>query len=64
MALVWGVYPVLVGNFTTIEEMIEMITTASTQHGLARRGDTVVIIAGVPFGFGGQTNLIKIHVIE
>jgi len=64
MALVWGVMPLLVPQFSTIDEMMSVITRTTYQEGLARRGDTLIIIAGVPFGIGGQTNLLKIHTIE
>lgn len=64
MALVWGVLPMLVEEFSTIDEMIDVITRTTTREGLVHIGDTVVIIAGVPFGVGGQTNLLKIHQIE
>lgn len=64
MALVWGVYPLLVPQFSTIDEMIEVITTTAYKEQLVRRGDTLIIIAGVPFGVAGQTNLLKIHTVE
>ena len=63
MALVWGVIPLLVEEFTTIDEMISIIVRAAHDRNLVRRGDRLVIIAGVPFGIGGQTNLIKIHTV-
>jgi pyruvate kinase len=61
MSLVWGVTPLLVPEFHTIDEMLTTISRAAHQAGLVRRDDVVIIIAGVPFGIGGQTNLLKIH---
>lgn len=61
MALVWGVIPLLVTEFTTIDEMISITVRAAHDAGLVHRGDTLVIIAGVPFGIAGQTNLLKVH---
>ena len=61
MALVWGVYPILVDEFGTIDEMIHITVRAAYNKGLVNRGDSVVIIAGVPFSISGQTNLIKVH---
>ncbi len=63
MALVWGVTPLLVEEFTTIDEMISIIIRAAHDKGYVERGDRLVIIAGVPFGIDGRTNLIKIHVV-
>ena len=64
MALVWGVLPIHVPDFSTIDEMLERITAVGIEQSLVRRGDTLVIIAGVPFGVGGQTNLLKVHTVE
>lgn len=61
MALVWGVLPLLVPEFSTIDEMLSVIVRAAHDAGLVRRGDVLVIIAGVPFGVAGQTNLLKVH---
>lgn len=61
MALVWGVHPVLVTEFTTVDEMIGVTIRAAHDAKLIHRGDVVVIIAGVPFGVAGQTNLLKVH---
>lgn len=63
MALVWGVIPLLVQEFSTIDEMISITIRAAHDKGLVHRGDKLVIIAGVPFGIAGQTNLLKIHTV-
>jgi pyruvate kinase len=61
MALVWGVLPIMVPMFDTIDEMISVVVRAAHQTNLVARGDSLVIIAGVPFGTSGQTNFLKIH---
>lgn len=61
MALVWGVLPLLVPDFSTIDEMITVIVRAAHSAELVHRGDVLIIIAGVPFGVAGQTNLLKVH---
>lgn len=61
MALVWGVLPLLVSEFGTIDEMIGITIRAAHDAKLVHRGDVVVIIAGVPFGVAGQTNMLKVH---
>jgi pyruvate kinase len=61
MALVWGVLPLIVPEFSTIDDMIGITIRAAHDASLIHRGDIVVIIAGVPFGVGGQTNLMKVH---
>jgi pyruvate kinase len=61
LALVWGVLPIIVPEFNTIDEMIGITIRAAHDAELIHRGDVVVIIAGVPFGVAGQTNLMKVH---
>lgn len=63
MALVWGVTPLQIQEFATIDEMISIIVRTAHEKRLVKRGDRLVIIAGVPFGIDGQTNLIKIHTV-
>ncbi len=60
LILCWGVHPVLVEQFSTTDEMIARAKEAALSSGLARRGDMVIITAGVPVvGSSGTTNLIK-----
>lgn len=63
MALTWGVYPLMVPEFSTIDEMIGTVVRAAHNARLVQQGDPIVIIAGVPFGIGGQTNFLKIHTV-
>ncbi|NWF68649.1 MAG: pyruvate kinase [Chloroflexi bacterium] len=63
MALVWGVVPILIEQFNTIDDMIDIVVKAAHHQQLVQRGDVIIIIAGVPFGVGGQTNFLKIHIV-
>jgi pyruvate kinase len=63
MALVWGVLPLLIPEFHTIDEMISSVVRTAQEEELVETGDSLVIIAGVPFGAGGQTNFLKIHTV-
>ncbi len=63
MALVWGVIPMMTPQFNTIDEMIGTVVRTANNSGLVERGDSLVIIAGVPFGIGGQTNFLKLHIV-
>jgi pyruvate kinase len=63
MALIWGVLPLVIPEFHSIDEMIATVVGAAQDAQLVSRGDTLVLIAGVPFGIGGQTNFLKIHTV-
>lgn len=64
MALVWGVTPVMIPEFSTIDEMIGLIEKTAKGRGYVVSGDSLIIIAGMPFGVGGQTNFMKVHLVE
>lgn len=64
MALVWGVLPILIPNFSNTDDMLDVVSQYMVQEGYAQRGDTVIVIAGVPFGAINQTNFLKIHTID
>ena len=61
MALTWGVLPLLIPQFNNMDEMTNVVVRTAYDAKLVERGDSLVIIAGVPFGIGGQTNFLKIH---
>ena len=60
LALVWGVLPVLVHEFATIDEMIDVVVETACTADLVVSGDLMVIIGGVPFGIGSQTNFLRV----
>ncbi len=60
LALVWGVTPILVDQFKTIDEMIDVVTRTARESRMVAIDDTMIIIGGVPFGIGGQTNFLKV----
>ena len=63
LALAWGVVPVQVPEFYTTDEMVETMVRAAQEQGLVARGDRVVLTAGIPFGSGRKTNMLKVHVV-
>jgi len=60
---VWGVVPVQVAEFWTTDEMVQVMVRAAREQGLVAWGDPVVLTAGIPFGSGGETNMLKVHVV-
>ena len=64
LALVWGVEPLIVRKYSTIDEMFEVILSATNEASMTHPGDRIVIIAGVPFGAAGATNFVKIETVN
>jgi pyruvate kinase len=63
LALVWGVLPVLCRTALTFEEMLDAARSISLDRGLARRGDRIVVTAGIPMHLSGSTNLLRVEVL-
>ncbi|WP_026476726.1 pyruvate kinase [Alkaliphilus transvaalensis] len=63
MTLMWGVYTVLTEPLQSTDDVIEVSVRRALENNLIRRGDLVVITAGVPVGVVGTTNLIKVHIV-
>ena len=62
-ALYSGVIPLLVSPGRDTDQMVANATEAARLSGLVRSGDTVVVVAGVPVGLAGQTNLLKVETV-
>jgi pyruvate kinase len=63
LTLAWGVRPIMAARGRSTDELITNAIARARQAGLLRRGDVVVITAGVPAGVPGRTNLIKVEVV-
>ena len=63
LSLSWGVYPYLVKEAESTDELFEMGVEKALESGLVKHGDLTVITAGVPVGISGTTNLLKVHIV-
>jgi len=63
MSLVWGVQSVITGMVETDEQLFETAGNCALESGLAKNGDVIVIVAGVPVGKTGSTNLVKAQIV-
>ncbi len=63
LALLYGVYPVVVKRSGNTDEAIENSIEAARASGLVSDGDYVVITAGIPMGVSGTTNMMKVHMV-
>ncbi len=62
MGLIWGVYAVHTRDVSNFEEMVEKGKRMALRHRIAEGGDRLVLMAGVPFGVSGSTNVL--HVVR
>ncbi len=62
LGLLWGAHAVHTRDVSSFEEMIEKAKRMALRHHVAGAGDRIVIMAGVPFGTPGSTNVL--HVVS
>ncbi len=60
----WGVTPIHIEEQQEIFGLFDHAVEAGKQQGLLKAGDTVVVGAGVPLGVSGNTNMLKVQVVE
>lgn len=60
LSLVWGIHSVQTPNIQRVQEMVDRACEIAVRESFAAVGDTVVIMAGMPFGISGTTNMLRI----
>jgi pyruvate kinase len=60
--LLWGAYAVHTKDVDSFEAMVAKAKRMALRHKLAKAGDRVILIAGVPFKTPGSTNVL--HVVR
>ena len=60
LSIVWGVHAVVTKDAHDIGDMAKRGCKFSNREGFSREGDRVLIVAGVPFGTPGATNMLRI----
>jgi pyruvate kinase len=63
LALVWGVFPFVVPEATTLDTLVWEAEAAAKAVGSVEPGDTLVVAAGEP-GVPGTTNLVRVADVE
>ncbi len=62
LGLMWGVHAVHTRDIADFEEMVAKSKRMALRHHIAAAGDRLVVMAGVPFGVPGSTNVL--HVVR
>jgi pyruvate kinase len=63
LTVTWGITPYLVPQVDSIEGLATLAKEVALNTGLAEPGDRIVIVAGVPIGTHGSTNLLRVEVL-
>lgn len=60
LSLAWGVHAVVTDDAHDVDDMTDRAREIARREGFAQAGDRIIIIAGLPFGTPGATNMIRI----
>jgi pyruvate kinase len=58
--VVWGVHCVVAEDAKDLNDMVNRAGSIAFRDGFARAGQRVIIVAGVPLGSPGATNMLRI----
>lgn len=63
--LLWGIKPILIDDHpSTFEDMVTMAEQNLLKRHLAKPGDKILLLGGIPAHEAGGTNFIKVHTIQ
>lgn len=63
LALAWGIHSVYIHDVGDVPQMTDIACEIARREGFAKVGETIVAIAGMPFGAAGNTNLMRIATV-
>jgi len=64
LALVWGVHSIRTKDASNIDDMAFRACKFAVREGFSTVGDRVIIVAGMPFGTPGATNMVRIAFVS
>jgi pyruvate kinase len=60
LTLVWGVHSVVTKDASDVDDMASRACKFAVREKFAKLGDRIIVVAGVPFGTPGATNMVRI----
>lgn len=60
LALLWGVHCVVTQDARDLDDMVSRACRFAFQDGFAKPGQRIIVVAGVPLGTPGATNMLRI----
>jgi pyruvate kinase len=60
LAVVWGVHCIVADDARDLDDMVDRACRLAFREGFAKAGQRILIVAGVPLGTPGATNMVRI----
>jgi pyruvate kinase len=64
LSLVWGIHCVVTADANSLDDMVDRACRIAYEENFAKQGDRIIIMAGVPLGTPGATNMLRIANID
>jgi pyruvate kinase len=64
MAVMWGVHAMVTADAHSMTDAVARASRVAQTEGFCGSGETLVIVAGVPFGQAGSTNALRVASIK
>jgi pyruvate kinase len=61
LGLIWGAHPVLMGLGESTDDLVKIAGPLAKKLKLVKKGDTIILTAGIPFGTSRSTNILKLE---
>lgn len=61
LGLIWGAHPVLMGLGESTDDLVKVAGPLAKKLKLVKKGDTIILTAGIPFGTSRSTNILKLE---
>ena len=63
LAIAWGVHPIVTKDASDVDDMSFRAAKFAVREKFAAVGDRIIVVAGLPFGTPGATNLVRLTFI-
>jgi pyruvate kinase len=60
LSLVWGIHCIVAEDAHDLDDMVERACRLAFKDGFSKAGQRVIIVAGVPLGTPGATNMLRV----
>jgi pyruvate kinase len=60
LAVVWGVHCIVAEDARDLDDMVDRACRLAFREGFAKAGQRIIIVAGIPLGTPGATNMVRI----
>jgi pyruvate kinase len=61
---VWGIHPIVTKDASDIDDMAFRAAKFAVREEFAAVGERIIVVAGVPFGTPGATNMVRIVYVD